>query len=69
LIPLADALAELAMESEARLAMIDGGLPIPMLQYEIIDGNRELGRVRHPARAVLAGGEPRRTRATAPRDR
>ena len=33
------------MESEARLAMIDGGLPSPELQYEIIDGNRELRRV------------------------
>ena len=45
LIPLADALAESPMESEARLAMIDGGLPIPKLQYEIVDGNRELRRV------------------------
>jgi hypothetical protein len=45
LIALADALAESPMESEARLAMIDGGLPIPKLQYEIIDGNRELRRV------------------------
>jgi very-short-patch-repair endonuclease len=33
------------MESEARLAMIDGGLPEPELQYEIVDGNRELRRV------------------------
>jgi hypothetical protein len=45
LIPLADGLAESPMESEARLAMIDGGLPPPMLQYEIIDGNGELRRV------------------------
>jgi hypothetical protein len=45
LIPLADGLAESPMESEARLAMIDGGLPIPELQYEIIDGNGELRRV------------------------
>jgi hypothetical protein len=45
LIPLADALAESPMESEARLAMIDGGLPMPELQYEIIDGNREPRRV------------------------
>lgn len=45
LIPLADALAESPMESEARLAMIDGGLPSPTLQYEIVDGNRELRRV------------------------
>ncbi len=33
------------MESEARLAMIDGALPTPELQYEIIDGNGELRRV------------------------
>jgi hypothetical protein len=45
LIPLADGLAESPMESEARLAMIDGGLPIPKLQYEIIDGNGRLRRV------------------------
>src|SRR6185312_907501 len=42
LIPLADGMAESAMESEARLAMLDGGLPRPVLQYEIIDGNGEL---------------------------
>jgi Protein of unknown function (DUF559) len=45
LIPLADGRAESPMESEARLAMIDGGLPIPELQYEIVDGNGELRRV------------------------
>jgi hypothetical protein len=45
LIPLADGLAESPMESEARLAMIDGGLPRPVLQYEILDGNGELRRV------------------------
>lgn len=45
LIPLADGRAESPMESEARLAMIDGGLPIPQLQYEILDGNRQLRRV------------------------
>ena len=33
------------MESEARLAMVDGGLPMPKLQYEILDGNGELRRV------------------------
>lgn len=33
------------MESEARLAMIDGGLPMPELQYEIVDGDGELRRV------------------------
>lgn len=45
LLPLADARSESPMESEARLAMIDGGLPIPELQYEIIDGNGELRRL------------------------
>jgi len=45
LIPLADGRAESPLESEARLAMIDGGLPIPELQYEIVDGNGELRRV------------------------
>jgi hypothetical protein len=45
LIALADSRAESPMESEARLAMIDGGLPIPELQFEIIDGNGELRRV------------------------
>jgi hypothetical protein len=45
LIPLADGLAESPMESEARLAMIDGGLPRPVLQYEILDGNGERRRV------------------------
>jgi hypothetical protein len=45
LIALADGRSESPMESEARLAMIDGGLPIPELQFEIIDGNGELRRV------------------------
>ncbi len=45
LLPLADGRAESPMESEARLAMIDGGLPIPELQYEVIDGNGELRRL------------------------
>jgi hypothetical protein len=45
LLPLADPRAESPMESEARLAMIDGGLPIPELQYEIVDGNGELRRL------------------------
>jgi hypothetical protein len=45
LIPLADALAESPMESEARLAMIDGGLPLPTLQFEIVNGNGERRRV------------------------
>ena len=37
LLPLADGLAESPMESEARLVMIDGGLPVPVLQYRIND--------------------------------
>jgi hypothetical protein len=45
LIPLADGLAESPMESEARLAMIDGGLPTPVLQYEIVDGDGVVRRV------------------------
>jgi hypothetical protein len=45
LLPLADGRAESPMESEARLAMIDGGLPMPELQYEVIDGNRRLRRL------------------------
>ncbi len=45
LIPLADVRAESPMESEARLAMIDGGLPIPELQYEVIDGNGQRRRL------------------------
>jgi hypothetical protein len=45
LIPLADGLAESPMESEARLAMIDGGLPTPRLQFEVVDGNGELRRL------------------------
>lgn len=43
LLALADGRAESPMESEARLVMIDGGLPVPDLQYEIVDS---LGRVR-----------------------
>jgi hypothetical protein len=37
LLPLANPLAESPMESEARLVMIDGGLPAPVLQYEVVD--------------------------------
>jgi hypothetical protein len=45
LLPLADARAESPMESESRLMMIDGGLPLPHLQYEVIDGNGERRRL------------------------
>lgn len=45
LIPLAASEAESPMESEARLVMIDGGLPMPELQYEVIDRNGNLWRL------------------------
>ena len=45
LLLVADARAESPMESETRLMMIDGGLPIPELQYEVVDGNGELRRL------------------------
>jgi hypothetical protein len=37
LLSLASPLAESPMESEARLVMIDGGLPPPVLQYKVTD--------------------------------
>lgn len=45
LLPLAAPEAESPMESEARLVMIDGGLPRPVLQYEIVDNGRRVWRV------------------------
>ena len=45
LIPKARPEAESPMESEARLAMLDGGLPEPVLQYEIVDRDGHLWRV------------------------
>jgi hypothetical protein len=45
LISVADPRAESPMESEARLAMLDGGLPVPELQWEVVDGNRERRRL------------------------
>ena len=33
------------MESEARLVMIDGGLPTPVLQHEIVDSRGRLRRL------------------------
>lgn len=45
LIPFARPQAESAMESEARLAMLDGGLPEPVLQYEVIDRDGRLWRL------------------------
>lgn len=41
----ADGRAESPMESEARLVFIDGGLPLPELQYEIVDRHGRLWRV------------------------
>jgi hypothetical protein len=45
LLPLADGRAESAMESEARLVMIDRGVPLPELQYPIRGRHGELWRV------------------------
>lgn len=45
LIPLATPKAESPMESEARLVMIDGGLPPDVLQYRIVDRNARIWRV------------------------
>lgn len=45
LVPLADGRAESAMESEARLVMIDHKLPPPELQYSISGRDGELWRV------------------------
>jgi hypothetical protein len=45
LIAHADGRAESAMESEVRLVFIDGGLPLPELQYEIVDRCGDLWRV------------------------
>jgi hypothetical protein len=45
LIPLAAAEAESPMESEARLVMLDGGLPPPILQHEIVDRSGRIWRV------------------------
>lgn len=45
LLEYADGRAESPMESEARLVFIDGGLPMPELQYEIVDRCGDLWRV------------------------
>jgi hypothetical protein len=45
LLPFADGRAESAMESEARLVMLDRGLPLPELQYTICGRDGELWRV------------------------
>jgi hypothetical protein len=45
LIPFARPGAESPMESEARLAMLDGGLPEPVLQYQVVDLVGQLWRL------------------------
>ena len=45
LLTLADGRAESPMESEARLVMIDGGLPTPVLQHEVVDARGRLRRL------------------------
>jgi hypothetical protein len=45
LLEVASPLAESPMESEARLVMIDGGLPLPVLQYEILDRRGDIWRL------------------------
>lgn len=45
LVGLASPQAESPMESEARLVMIDGGLPPPVLQYEVLDLQGRLWRL------------------------
>ncbi|WP_163801635.1 hypothetical protein [Mycolicibacterium sediminis] len=45
LLQYADGRAESPMESEARLVFIDHGLPLPELQYEIVDHCGDLWRV------------------------
>lgn len=56
LIGYADGRAESPMESEARLVFIDGGLPMPELQYSIVDHYGRLWRVDFawPAAMVVA---------------
>lgn len=56
LLPHADGRAESPMESEARLVFIDGGLPRPELQFEIVDLHGKLWRVDFawPASNVVA---------------
>jgi hypothetical protein len=45
LVALATAKAESPMESEARLVMIDGGLPTPVLQHEVVDADGRTWRL------------------------
>ncbi|QZA06796.1 endonuclease domain-containing protein [Mycolicibacter heraklionensis] len=45
LLPLADPRADSAMESESRLMMIEGGLPLPVLQYQVVDRDNRTWRL------------------------
>ncbi|MCG5431693.1 type IV toxin-antitoxin system AbiEi family antitoxin domain-containing protein [Mycobacterium sp. MYCO198283] len=45
LLPLADPRAESPMESVVRCVMHDGGLAVPELQYELVDGDGRLRRL------------------------
>ncbi|GAY18932.1 hypothetical protein [Mycobacterium sp. shizuoka-1] len=56
LLPLADGRAESPMESEARLVMIEGDLPSPVLQFEVVDSRGRLRRLDFawPAQRVAA---------------
>jgi hypothetical protein len=67
LLPYADGRAESPMESEARLVFIDGGLPLPELQYEIVDRCGKLWRVDFawPDARVVAEYESMEWHATA----
>jgi hypothetical protein len=57
LLPFADGRAESAMESEARLVMLDRGLPLPELQYTICGRDGELWRVDFAWPAVCLAAE------------
>ena len=52
LVELADGRAESPMESEARLVFIDGGLPLPELQYEIVTSTATYGGLTLPGRTT-----------------
>ena len=82
LVEFADGRAESAMESETRLVFIDGGLPLPELQYEIVDKCGKLwrvdsrGRMRCSPRSTTASNDtpiptaqlPRRADAKVPQN-
>lgn len=53
----ASPLSESPMESEARLLMIDGGLPPPVLQYEVVDLQRRRWRLDFAWPDVRVGAE------------